>query len=202
MLLDTKHMLNSSNPDDRMLGSRLPVWLAIAGNVVVALCTYAVVGWNSAGGHAAARNTARFSFLWFAFGFAVPGLMRLFSAIPSETRAIQAFVSAHMVHYCAVLTMSYLAADSILRKRNTGSVLFVAIGFLLVLMVGLTSNPHGSRVYLRLHVFLLYVMFLIFLVAYGKHPNHLLRFLLVPLLLALILRWSSRLAIYSAQPDA
>ena len=60
MLLDTKHMLNSSNPDDRMLGSRLPVWLAIAGNVVVALCTYAVVGWNEAGGHAAARNTARF----------------------------------------------------------------------------------------------------------------------------------------------
>jgi hypothetical protein len=199
MLLDTKHMLNSSNPDDRMLGSHLPIWLAIAGNVLVALCTYAIVGWNSAGGHAAARNTARFSFLWFVFAFALPGLVRFQDARPSETRAIQAFVSAHMVHYCAVLTMGYLAADSILRKRNTGSVLFVAIGFLLVLMLGLTSNPELARKYQRMHVILLYVVFLIFLVAYGKHPDHLLRFLLIPLLLALILRWSSRLTLYTAQ---
>lgn len=202
MLLDTKHMPNSSNPEDQILGSPLPIWLAIAGNVVVALCTYVVVGWNSAGGHAAARNTARFSFLWFVFGFAVPGLMRLYGAIPSGTRTIQAFVSAHMVHYGAVLTMGYLAADSILRKLNIGSMLFVAIGFLLVLMVGITSNPHSSRNYQRLHVFLLYIVFLIFLIAYGKHPDHLLRFLLIPLLAALVMRWSSRLTVYSAQQDA
>jgi hypothetical protein len=50
-----------------------------------------------------------------------------------------------------------------------------------------------------MNAILLYVVFLIFLVAYGKHPDHLLRFLLIPLLLALILRWSSRLTIYTAQ---
>ena len=107
-----------------------------------------------------------------------------------------------MVHYGAVLTMGYLAADSILRKLNIGSMLFVAIGFLLVLMVGITSNPHSSRNYQRLHVFLLYIVFLIFLIAYGKHPDHLLRFLLIPLLAALVMRWSSRLTVYSAQQDA
>ena len=165
----------------------------------MALCTYAIIGWNSAGGHAAARNTARFSFLWFAFAFALPGLVRFHGAMPSETRAIQAFVSAHTIHYCAVLTMGYLAADSILRKGNRGSVLFVAIGFVLVLMVGLTSNPELARKYRRMNAILLYVVFLIFLVAYGKHPDHLLRSLLIPLLLALILRWSSRLTIYTAQ---
>ena len=95
--------------------------------------------------------------------------------------------------------MGYLAADSILRKGNTGSVLFVAIGFVLVLMVGLTSNPELARKYRGMNAILLYVVFLIFLVAYGKHPDHLLRFLLIPLLLALILRWSSRLTIYTAQ---
>lgn len=185
-----------------MLSSVLPIWLAIVGNVLVASSTYAIVGWNAAGGHAAARNTARFSFLWFVFGFAAPGLQHVLAGIPAEARIIQAFVSAHMVHYCAVLMMGHLAPDSILLKPNIGSVLFVAIGFLLVLTLGLTANPGLSRNYRRLHAILLYLVFLIFLLDYGKHPERSLRFMVIPVVLALLLRWSSRLTMWTAQPDA
>jgi hypothetical protein len=55
--------------------------------------------------HVAARNTARFSALWFLAGFAAPGPVRWIRGWPAETDLLPAFVAAPMVHYGSVLAV-------------------------------------------------------------------------------------------------
>src|SRR5580704_17137642 len=85
--------------------SSRPIWIALVGNVIVAATTLGLLGWNGASAHAAARNTARFSMLWLALGFAAPGLVRFVKALPEEARLIQAFLAAHVVHFAVVVLL-------------------------------------------------------------------------------------------------
>lgn len=172
------------------LGSRLPIWIAIAGNALVATVAYSLFGWNSAGAHVAARSTARFSLLWFIVGFASPGLVRFRRLmLPRQARLIQSFVAAHMVHYTVVIVLGVLAADSMLRHPDARVILVVLLGFTLVAVVGLTADARGSRLRTIIQTGGLYIVFLIFFVDYLKHPLPQLRLFAVPLALALLLRW-------------
>ena len=65
------------------MSTRTVILSAAASNLVVVAAAYAVHGWNAAGAHAAARNSARLSALWFALAFAAPGLVRFFRSLPA-----------------------------------------------------------------------------------------------------------------------
>jgi hypothetical protein len=59
----------------------------------------------------------------------------------------------------------------------------------LVVAAGATAIPRpGQRFYGFAHISTLYVIFLILAVDYGEHPVKLLRLMLIPVLLAMLLR--------------
>ena len=81
------------------MSPRTLILSAAASNLVVVAAAYAVHGWNAAGAHAAARNSARLSALWFALAFAAPGLVRFFRSLPAPTTLVYSFFAAHLVHF-------------------------------------------------------------------------------------------------------
>ena len=184
------------------MGGRTPIWIAVAGNCVVAAATYAVFGWNAAAAQAAARNTARFSLIWLTVGFAAPGLVRFMRTLPPETRLIQAFVSAHLVHFATVGLLLTIFEWARVTQNPVEVTATVLIGAGAVLTAGLTATPRASRLYTGIHGVTLYIVFLIFFAAYLRHPVKPLRLLAVPLGIALLLRLTSRLTLYSARARA
>jgi len=87
------------------MNRRIPILIAVAGKLTVWAASWAVYGWNVVGAHVAARNTARFSALWFLVGFALPGVSRWIRALPSGATLIRAFVAAHLVHFATVAAL-------------------------------------------------------------------------------------------------
>lgn len=173
--------------------SRTPIWIAAAANLMVAGATLLLSGWRSAGLHAAARNTARFSMLCFMAGLAAPGLTRWIRALPSETRLIQAFVAAHLVHFAVVA----LLLGSFERAHIAGNPLQAAIvivfGSGFVIGLGVTAAPRASRGCRVFRYLALYVIFLLFFAASVKNPVKPLRISAVLLFFALLLRLTSKL---------
>ena len=173
------------------VGMRGPLSIAAASNLSVALATIALRGWNAAGAHAAARNTARFSSLWFMVAFAAPGLSRLIRGLPAGARLVQAFVAAHLVHFAVVGALIASFERAQLVQKPVASAAILVFGFSLVVGAGLTATPRGSRFYSVLHTFTLYALFLIFFLAFAQNAVRPLRLMVVSLALALLLRLTS-----------
>ena len=174
---------------------RMSIWIAVAGNSLVCAVTFAIRGWNAGSAHAAARNTARFSMLWFIVGFGAPGVTRLVRTLPTEARLIQAFLAAHVVHFA---TVSILIATFGLAHlwQNPGRVAAIVLGgFAVVVVAGLTATPRTSWLYTTVHKFTLYFVFLIFFFVFVHNAVKPLRFLVVPLGLALIFRLTSNMSL-------
>jgi len=177
-------------------------WLfgtAMASNVCVALGTIMFRGWNAAGAHATARNTARFSCLWFVVAFAAPGLSRLVRGLPSATRLVQTFVAAHLVHFAVVAALIASFETAHLVQKPIASAAILVFGFSLVVGTGLTATQRGLRFYSALHTFTMYVLFLIFFLAFVQNAVRPLRLMAVPLALALLLRLTSGWTFYAAR---
>jgi hypothetical protein len=172
--------------------------IAAAGNGIVLCLSWVSYGWNEAGVHGAARNTARFSALWFLAGFAAPGLVRWIREWPAETDLLQAFVAAHLVHYGSVVAVLAFDPAHLLRHPIAAGVA-IAGGFLLVLGLGLTGPPRASEAYGYLHRFLLYAVFLVFLVGLLNDRFRPFRVLAALLGLGLILRLTSGMNLASLQ---
>ncbi|HYL96785.1 MAG TPA: hypothetical protein VET69_13355 [Terriglobales bacterium] len=162
--------------------------IAAASNLSVAVATIALHGWNAAGAHAAARNTARFSSVWFMVAFAAPGLTRLIRGLPAGARLVQAFVAAHLVHFAVVGALIASFERAHLVQKPLASAAVLVFGFSLVVGAGLTATARGSRYYIVLHTLILYVLFLIFFLAFAQNAVKPLRLMAVPLALALLLR--------------
>jgi hypothetical protein len=173
--------------------------IAAASNLSVALATLAFHGWNAAGAHAAARNTARFSSLWFMVAFAAPGLTRLIRGLPAGARMVQPFVAAHLVHFAVVGALIASFETAHLVQKPLASAAILVFGFSLVVGAGLTATARGSRFYSSLHRFTMYVLFLIFFLAFAQNAVKPLRLMAVPLVLALILRLTSGWTFYTAR---
>ncbi len=173
--------------------------IAAASNLSVALATVALRGWNAAGAHAAARNTARFSSLWFMGAFAAPGLSRLIRGLPAGARLVQAFVAAHLVHFALVAALIATFETAHLVQKPFASAAILVFGFSLVVGAGVTATPRSSRFYSSVHKFTLYVLFLIFFLAFAQNAVKPLRLMAVPLALALILRLTSGWTFYTAR---
>jgi hypothetical protein len=175
------------------------VGIAAASNMLVALATLALRGWNAAGAHAAARNTARFSSLWFLVAFAAPGLSRLIRGLPAEARLVHAFVAAHLVHFAVVAALIASFESAHLVQKPIASAAILVFGFSLVVGAGLTAAPRRSRLYNGLHRFTLYALFLIFFLAFAQNAVRPLRLMAVPLALALLVRLTSGWTFYTAR---
>jgi len=172
------------------MSGRSALMIAVAGNGIVLCLSWVVYGWNLAGVHVAARNTARLSALWFLPGFVAPGLVRWIRGWPAETGLLEAFVAAHMVHYGSVLAVLAFDPAHLLHHPIAAGVA-IAGGFLLVLGLGLTAPPRASELYGYLHRFLLYVIFLVFFVGLMNDRFRPFRVLAAVLGLGLILRLTS-----------
>jgi hypothetical protein len=120
----------------------MPIVLSLFGNLAVAATTLAVMGWSSPGLHADARNTARFSAAWCAVALAGP-FLRTFSTWP-ESRLIQAFVAAHLVHFFSVVALLLTFERTHIAERPGQSAAVIAIGSLLIVGLGLTAASARS----------------------------------------------------------
>jgi hypothetical protein len=169
--------------------TRIPIGIAVVANLVVAATTYALRGWSLAGdAHAAARNTARFSALWFIVAFASPGLAHTVRALRSEARLVQSFFAAHIVHFATVVMLLWRFESAHVYNNPIRALAVIGIGFGLVSTLGLTATPRSSRVYTAVHKTALYAVFLIFFLAFVRNRVLSLRMLAVGLGMALILR--------------
>jgi len=179
--------------EEYIMTGRILLGMAILGNCTVSVATFALHGWNAESAHAAARNTARFSSLWFIVAFAAPGMVRLVRSFPAPVTLIYSFVAAHMVHFVtiAVLLVTFERADVLHNTIRAAAV--VLSGFSVVVGVVLTATPRASLLYTAVHRAMIYVIFLIFFLAYLNNPVTPLRLLVIPLGLALILRLSKRM---------
>jgi hypothetical protein len=174
--------------------SSRPVLLgAVASNLAVMAATYVVRGWNAVGAHAAARNTARLSAIWFAVAFAAPGLVRFFRSLPAPATLVHSFFAAHAVHFAAVAVLLARFEFSHVLQHPGRAAAVVLGGFLLVLVAALTATPGPSRTYAYVHRATLYAVFLIFFLAFAANPAKPLRAVAVLLLLSLVLRLASDL---------
>lgn len=184
------------------MASRVPIWIALAANCIVAVTTYAVRGWNAEAAHVAARNTARFSMLWFVVGFAAPSLIRWIRGLPSEARLIQAFVAAHLVHFVSVAVLLATFESAHVSSHPAQVVAVALFGSALVVGLGLTATPRASRAYTVTHKILLYTVSLIFFLAFVHHPFKPLRLLAVALGVALIVRVTNFVVLRQARTKA
>jgi hypothetical protein len=160
--------------------------IATLGNIVVAASTYAILGWNAAGAYASARNTARFSLIFFLAGFAQPGLVCLWQRMPSAATLIESFVCAHIVHFVTVINAVALDKTHFLRHFSVPGILTVFVGASVVLGAGFTARQTGALRFL--HQVLLYLNFAIFFAGYLKYPVNQMRGLAIVLALALLIR--------------
>jgi hypothetical protein len=182
--------------------SRIVALGAAASNLAVVAVTYMVRGWNAAGAHAAARNTARLSALCFAVAFAAPGLVRLLRSLPTPETLVHSFFAAHAVHLGAVTILLTRFEFSHVSQQPGRTAAVVLGGFLLVLVAALTATPGPSWTYSYVHRGTLYAVFLIFFLAFVAHPTKPLRAVAVLLALSLVLRLASGLAFHSSRAPA
>jgi len=171
---------------------RFLLWMVAGANAVVAGMTYALLGWNRAGAHAATRNTARFAALCFMVAFAAPALVRFAKRLSSEATLVLAFVAAQGVHFAAVIVLLSVFEREHVAQNRLQTALVITIGFGLVLTAAVTSQPRIVRWYTAVRTFALYSIFLIFTLGFAFNQVKPLRIFAVLLLAALIVRLTSR----------
>ena len=181
------------------MSTRTVVLSAAASNVIVVTATCVVHGWNAAGAHAAARNSARLSALWFALAFAAPGLTRLLRGLPAPATFVYSFFAAHCVHFVTVAVLLTTFDFLHVMQNPARAVAVVLGGFALVLLAAGTATPSAPWTYRYLHRTALYAIFLIFFFAFARHSSKPLRALAAVLALSLFLRLASDLKLYSSR---
>ena len=167
--------------------SRL-ISFAVVSNLVVIALYLSASGWDEAGAGAATRNTARLAITFFLLGFASPGLLKWIKGWPEPSILLHMFVAAQFVHFGAVALLHTVFAKGGL-QLGISQVIVVLVGFSTVAGVGWTAIPQpGKRLRAAIHIVLLYLIFLILVADYSQHPARPLRWMIVPLTIAFVLR--------------
>jgi len=173
--------------DSSSFQRKLLAFAAIA-NCAIIVASFAALGLNEPGAGAATRFTARFAIVFFLIGFAAPGLRKWLAGIPEAALWMQAFVIAQFVHFAAVILLHTAFAEHGLHLGMAEAAIALA-GFTAVAGIGLTASPlPGRRFRSAIHIFLIYVILLILAADYSQHPIKPLRWMLLPIILALLLR--------------
>jgi hypothetical protein len=180
----TRCNLPTNSPSFRQ---QLLAFAAIANCAIIA-ASLATLGLNEPGAGAATRFTARFAIVFFLIGFAAPGLRKWLAGFPDVWLWMQAFVAAQFVHFAAVILLHAAFAEHGLHL-GIREVAIVLAGFTAVVGIGLTAMPlPGRRIRSVIHIFLIYVILLILAADYSQHPIKPLRWMLIPIVLAFLLR--------------
>jgi hypothetical protein len=160
---------------------------ALSNVLIIGLC-FVIYGMNAEGASVATRSTARFAICFFLAGFAAPGLRKWLPWYPDAVNLIQAFVAAQMVHFCSVIALhTKFAAEPV--QLGGLQIAITLAGFSIVLGAGITAPPRTqSHIIYRVHLVLLYMIWLILVADYAKHPIKPLRFVAILLIIALVLR--------------
>src|SRR5262245_38170532 len=169
------------------LRSSLVICSAAIANCIVVLVTLRTWGWNLAGCHAAARNSARLSAMCFVIAFAAPGLMRFVPGLPSGAALLWAWFAAHLVHFASVAILFASFDRAHIAQHPGQTALVVLIGSSVVFGAASTIESH-SRLRRMVHNLLLYAVFGIFTLAFARNQVVSLRGLAAALILALALR--------------
>jgi DMSO/TMAO reductase YedYZ heme-binding membrane subunit len=151
----------------------LIAFAALAASAIVAYGFVSHGGWTSDGATAAARWTARFSFLWFVTAWSASAIARLWpggwrSVLLRRRRALGlSFAAAHFVHLIALLIAVFVFA----RESSVATIYGGGFGYVLVAAMALTSNDAAVRAlgparWKLLHAFGGYVIAAIFAVSY------------------------------------
>jgi len=150
------------------------VGFATLGAMIVAALGFALFGgWNAEAAAAAARFTARFSFLWFIVAWSASALAKLWpggwrTILLRRRRAVGlGFAAAHFVHLAALLAAVLIFAT----PRSDTTIFGGGFGYVMVALMALTSNDWsvrtlGPRNWKMLHVFGGIVIAAIFFVSY------------------------------------
>lgn len=145
----------------------------VAASAVAALGYAEFAGWNADAAGAAARYTARFSFLWFVAAWSAAALAKLW---PGGWRAVMlrrrraiglGFAAAHFVHLAALLIVVLMFASQPSAKTVYGG----GAGYVFVALMALTSNNSsvqtlGPRNWKLLHTLGALTIAVIFAVSY------------------------------------
>jgi hypothetical protein len=170
--------------------------MIVANLAIIATC-FAVHRWNEIGAGSATRNSARFAIAFFLFGFASPGLKRWMTCWPGPTILLHMFAAALFVHFGAVALLHTTFARSGFHL-GVPEVIVVLVGVAVIGGIGVTAEPQsGKRIRSVIHVLLLYLIFFILSADYSQHPDKALRWMVVPLMIALVLRHLPRKAVSS-----
>jgi hypothetical protein len=171
-------------------------FVIVANLAIIATC-FAVKGWNEIGAGSATRNTARFAIAFFLLGFASPALKRWMACWPGSTILLHMFAAALFVHFGAVALLHSTFVKSGLHL-GIPEVIVVLVGVAVIGGIGLTAEPQpGKCIRSVIHVVLLYLIFFILFADYSQHPDKVLRWMVVPLVIALVLRHLPRKTINS-----
>lgn len=168
-------------------GAKFLMFSAGMANLLMVLGTFAAWGWNSAGAHAAARNSARFAAIWFLVAFAAPALVRMTPRLPSPHLLLWAWFAAHLVHFASVAVLLATFERAHIAQHPGQSTIVLLVGAGVVFGTALTALSH-SRAGLVIHNISLYAVFTLFILAFAHNRVIALRFLAVALGIALILR--------------
>jgi hypothetical protein len=163
------------------------IYIAAIINCVIAVSTFVSQGWNFAGAHAAARNSALFAGLCFALAFAAPGLVRFVPRLPSALTLVGSWFSAQLVHFVTVIILFATFERSHISHHPARAVLVIVFGSALVFAAALTASSR-STVYRIVHNLCIYSVFAIFFLAFAHNRVIGLRFLALVLAVAFILR--------------
>lgn len=167
--------------------AKLLIYSAAIANIVTALGTFAILGWNSGAAHAAARNSARFAAIWFLLAFAAPALVRFTQRLPAPRILLWAWFTAHLVHFASVAVLLATFERGHLMQHPGQAALVILIGSGFVFGAALTGSSHSHAAAL-VHNVSLYAVFTLFTLAFAHNRVVALRLLAVALGLALILR--------------
>lgn len=168
-------------------GAKLLVYSAAIANIVTALGTFAILGWNSGAAHAAARNSARFAAVWFLLAFAAPALVRFTQRLPAPRMLLWPWFAAHLVHFASVAVLIAMFERAHLAQHPGRSAAVILIGSGVVFGAALAGSSH-SRAGVLIHNISLYAVFTLFTLAFANNRVMPLRLMAVALGLALLLR--------------
>lgn len=127
-----------------------PIAIAIATGLALAIATVTYLthgGWTYEGAAAAARLTARNSFLWFLTAWSASALARLWpggwrTALLRRRRSVGlGFAAAHTVHLAALLIALFVFDHGTKLVTVVGG----GIGYLFVFAMAITSNDASVR---------------------------------------------------------
>lgn len=120
---------------------------ALVAAAIVALGYTVEGGWSQDGALAAARWTARFSFIWFITAWSASAIAKLWpggwrTVLLRRRRAVGlGFAAAHFVHLVALLVAVIIFAE----PRSATTIYGGGLGYVFVALMALTSNDWSVR---------------------------------------------------------